>query len=258
MSNCNDTPKSWRPAVDARFISGCDKTGALNQDPDRRDRCIINAGVGPSAEPVIVGQADRGETTDPPASRASASVSDDDEFESFLTACRPTALAVACGVLHDRVLAEDAAQDAYVKVWKVWVRGGWGQVVNPRGYVLSAARSCAIDIWNRRHRGGGEGSLDAGRDDDGPGPVAMVPHAHDPASDLGDAAVRDSLWSAARDVLNDRELTVLFLYYRSDLNDREIGPMVDVPVNQVKMVRARALRKLRRAGIGDRFGPQAA
>ena len=58
----------------------------------------------------------------------------------------------ARAILHDDFLAEDAVQEAFIRLMRA--RDRLGDVSSPktRSYVMQTAKSCAVDIYRRRAR----------------------------------------------------------------------------------------------------------
>lgn len=77
------------------------------------------------------------------------------DFEAAYRQYWPLAVVVAGRVLRHPQAAEDAASDAFVKVWR-----NWGQVTDARSYVAAASRHAAIDHARRASRARAE-SLEA-------------------------------------------------------------------------------------------------
>jgi RNA polymerase sigma-70 factor (ECF subfamily) len=80
-----------------------------------------------------------------PASAASST-----EFETLVADHRREVFAVCRSVLRDEHLGADAAQEAFVRLWKRMQARGAPE--EPRGWLRKAALSSAIDLLRRRPR----------------------------------------------------------------------------------------------------------
>lgn len=152
----------------------------------------------------------------------------------------PRVLAVASRVLGDRAEAEDAAQEAMLRLWRVAPDWQPGRALVST-WLYRVTLNLCIDI--RRRRPGGTVGLDA------------VP---DPADDAPDApdrmqagARRDALQAALMQ-LPDRQRQAVVLRHLEELSNPEIGEIMDISVEAVESLTARGKRALARALAGRR------
>lgn len=160
----------------------------------------------------------------------------------------PRILSMAYRVLGDRAEAEDVAQEAMMRLWKIapdW-RQGEAQVST---WLYRVAMNLCLDL-RRRGRGRALG-LDA------------VPEPADPAAGpadrMQDMARSDAL-QAALMRLPDRQRQAVVLRHIEELSNPEIAGVMDISVEAVESLVARGKRALaaelagRRAELGYHDG----
>lgn len=153
----------------------------------------------------------------------------------------PRAYAVAMRVLGDRDEAEDVAQEAMMRLWKVapdW-RPGEAQVST---WVYRVAMNLCLD----RKRRGARAGLD--RLDD-------VPEPPDPAlgapEQMQEGARAEAL-QAALMTLPDRQRQAVVLRHIEELSNPEIAGIMEISVEAVESLTARGKRALAAALAGER------
>lgn len=150
----------------------------------------------------------------------------------------PRAFGVAYRVLGDRAEAEDVAQEALLRLWKIapdWDEQG-AQVST---WLYRVVMNLCIDI-KRRRRGG---SVDL---DD-------IPEPADPSrsalEDMQDNARHDALMDALN-MLSDRQRQAVVLRHIEELGNPEIAEVLEVSVEAVESLVARGKRALAKALAG--------
>ncbi len=153
----------------------------------------------------------------------------------------PRAYAVAMRVLGDRDEAEDVAQEAMMRLWKMapdW-RPGEAQVST---WVYRVAMNLCLD----RKRRGARAGLD--RLDD-------VPEPSDPAlgapEQMQEGARAEAL-QAALMTLPDRQRQAVVLRHIEELSNPEIAGIMEISVEAVESLIARGKRALAAALAGER------
>lgn len=144
----------------------------------------------------------------------------------------PRVLAVAWRMLGDRAEAEDAAQEAMLKLWQIapdW-RPGEARVTT---WLYRVTTNLCIDIQRRRR--GGTAGLDAVPDpaDDRPGAVAQ----------MQEAARVDALQAALMQ-LPERQKQAVVLRHLEELSNPEIAEVMEISVEAVESLTARGKRAL--------------
>jgi RNA polymerase sigma-70 factor, ECF subfamily len=136
----------------------------------------------------------------------------------------------ACGILGDNALAEDAVQEAFVRVFR-----SIGQVDTSRPFgawlkriVVNESLRCA----NWRKRGGQPGEI----------PEREAPEV---TEEIIDAAERAQVIEASLSDLPDELRVLVVLKYFDDMSDPQIASATDTPVGTVKSRLARARARLR-------------
>ena len=126
--------------------------------------------------------------------------------------------------------AEDLAADTFRRAFEAW-RDGRGPAGRPLPWLLTIARRQAFNRWRRRRL------IDW---------LPLPGGSREPA-DASTTAEREFwLWlDALARALPDRQREVLFLRYRRDLDDAEIGEVMGLSASGVRSLRARAIQSLR-------------
>jgi len=152
----------------------------------------------------------------------------------------PRCFGVAFRMLGDRAEAEDAAQEALIRLWRIapdW-RADEAQVST---WLYRVVTNLCTDTLRRRRRHGG--SLD-----DAPEPVDPAPAA---AEGLQEAARADAL-QAALNGLPDRQRQAVILRHIEELSNPDIAEAMDITVEAVESLVARGKRALAEALAGRR------
>lgn len=152
----------------------------------------------------------------------------------------PRLLALATRLLGDRMEAEDVAQEAFVRVWKQAPRWREGEA-----RFDTWLHRVALNLCYDRLRGS-RGSREE--------PVAESPDAPDPA-DAPDQQLetraRDERVRAALATLPARQREALVLNYYQELSNIEAAALMDLSVDALESLLARARRSLRAQLAGD-------
>lgn len=151
----------------------------------------------------------------------------------------PRVLSLAAAMLRDGAEAEDVAQEAMLRLWRIapdW-RDGEAKVST---WLHRVASNLCIDRLRRRRRAGPPLEHVAEPEDEAPTPVAHL-IAEDRA-----AAV-----TAAIGRLPDRQRRAVRLRHFEDLGNPEIAAAMDVSVEAVESLLTRGRRALARDLAGD-------
>lgn len=136
--------------------------------------------------------------------------------------------AVALTVLRDPHLAEDAAQETFLRIWRARASFDPGRRFTP--WLMTVARRTAIDVHRREalpHRGGHEPEQD----------VAIPP------PDL-DRIWEESQIRLAVDRLNEQERQVVLMAHFQGMKYPDIAATLRIPLGTVKTRAWRAHRRL--------------
>lgn len=147
-------------------------------------------------------------------------------FEDLYAAHSAEALRLAYLMTGDRVLAEDVAQEAFVRLLK-----GFHNLRNPdafRAYLLRTVTNLINSHFRKSKR-----ERDFAR-------RRTEPRSEEPI-DLGS---RDMLWSALLR-LPPRQRTALVLHYCSDLSEQQTADVMQISLKALKSLVGRGLAKLR-------------
>ncbi|MFK7751153.1 MAG: RNA polymerase sigma factor [Sedimentitalea sp.] len=160
----------------------------------------------------------------------------------------PRAFGVALRVLGDRAEAEDVAQEAMMRVWRVAADWEPGQA-KISTWLYRVTLNLCLDI--KRRRRGGTTALDAVPDPVDPAPTA--------GEQMQDSARKDALQHALMD-LPDRQRQAVVLRHIEELSNPEIAEIMDISTEAVESLTARGKRSLaaslaaRRAELGYNDG----
>jgi RNA polymerase sigma-70 factor (sigma-E family) len=149
-------------------------------------------------------------------------------FEAFAAAHSAGLIKLALMVSGDRGRAEDAAQEALVRVYQRWSR-----LDDPLAYARRTVVNATRDDWRRAER--------ASRAHNDAGLLARLDEADDVATSV---LQRDALMTAL-DALPHRQRAVIVLRYLSDLSEAETAAVLEISVGTVKSQSFDALARLR-------------
>jgi RNA polymerase sigma-70 factor (sigma-E family) len=157
---------------------------------------------------------------------------DEDGFEWFASRVLPRLLRTGWLLTGDAGRAEDAAQEALVRLYAVWPKVRYEE---PEPYVLRILRNVVVSTWRKDRR------------------LVLVEEVRDggsatPTSDRGQtaSAVADRLdLVRALQSLPAREREVVVLRHYADLSERAVADALGVSVGTVKSSSSRGLERLR-------------
>jgi RNA polymerase sigma-70 factor, ECF subfamily len=156
----------------------------------------------------------------------------------------PRLLALATRMLGDRTEAEDVAQEAFVRIWKQ--APGWR---TGEAKFDTWLHRVALNLCYDRLRGRREETVDD--------PHAAAEPAPDPAGSPEqqlEARARDARVRAALAALPVRQREALVLTYYQELSNLEAAGLMDISVDALESLLARARRTLRAQLAGDAAG----
>ena len=148
------------------------------------------------------------------------------KFEDLYMAHGAEALRLAYLTTGDRVLAEDVAQEAFVRLLK-----RFGDLRNPdafRAYLLRTVVNLTKSHFRKLKRERDFAQLEAGH------------RSQDPV----DIGLQDTLWSALLQ-LPERQRTALVLRYCQDLSEQQAADVMQISLKALKSLVGRGLAKLR-------------
>jgi RNA polymerase sigma-70 factor (sigma-E family) len=149
-------------------------------------------------------------------------------FEEFAAANSAGLINLALMVSGDRGRAEDAAQEALVRVYQRWSR-----LDDPLAYARRTVVNATRDDWRRAER--------ATRAYDDAGRLASL----DEATDVETSVLQRDALMTALGALPHRQRAVVVLRYLSELTEAETAAVLDVSVGTVKRQAFDALARLR-------------
>ncbi|HTG47032.1 MAG TPA: sigma-70 family RNA polymerase sigma factor [Actinomycetota bacterium] len=170
---------------------------------------------------------------------AGLAAGDESAADAFIATFEARVYGLTSSILRDRVAAEEAAQETFVRAWR------HAATFDPRrgsvaGWLLTIARNVSIDMLPRRAVPADPVEL-----------ARMLDATPSPADGAQDAPVSDEVRAALEDLpVEQRRPLVLAVFYGFPM--REIARIENVPVGTVKSRVRAALTKLRsRMEVGD-------
>lgn len=170
---------------------------------------------------------------------------DRDALATLYDRYAPLAMGVAMRVVHDRTVAEDVVQDAFVTVWQKIARydGSRGSL---RGWLITVVRNRAIDRVRATR---------ATVDVDAPEAEALLRTGPNPTSDDALERVTAEAVRQALIQLPDDQRTAIQLAYFEGYTYREIADLTGVPRGTASGRLRLALGKLRDSLRGSSAAP---
>ncbi len=149
---------------------------------------------------------------------------------------------LCCGLLRDRIQAEDAAQESLIRVWRAL--GKYDCRASLSSWIYAITRNRCLTALTRRTADAGVWECEPKRD------IRELGASTQPLPDAQSDELR-----ALVDLLPDRLRRALILYYYEDRSVSEVALMLGWPEGTVKtcLFRARAAlaRELKRRGLDD-------
>ena len=155
------------------------------------------------------------------------------EFEEFVRSYQDMVYTTALRLLQDPGLAEDVAQDTFLKAWERFaeVKGG-----SPGGWLKTVATNAALNLLTRRVNRWAPLDAAAERPDPAPAPQAAAEESE----------TRGSLERALA-TLPDHQRVPLVLFHFDELSYDDIAAKLNVPLSKVKSDIFRGREALRRS-----------
>lgn len=164
---------------------------------------------------------------------------EDPAFERFVAEFRPVMLAVARKHLRNHVDAEEAAQDALVRLHRIRTR--FRADTSPEGLVVKVVTNSCRDLHRRRTAG--IGGITQRMETS----VVRDLAVRDGSEDAGDRLVARELLAS----LSERFRVPLELRYLEGLTNGEIAGRLGISVSSVKLQLARAIELLQQRMDGS-------
>lgn len=150
----------------------------------------------------------------------------------------PRLLGLADRLLGDRAEAEDVAQDVFLRIWRQAGKWRSGEALFDTWIHRVALNLCMDRLRKRRET---YVAQPPDRADPGPGPDAGI-----------DGREERAAVKAAVDALPDRQRQAIVLQYYQELSNVEAAAAMDLSVEALESLLARARRNLRASLAGDR------
>ncbi|HEY1688587.1 MAG TPA: sigma-70 family RNA polymerase sigma factor [Solirubrobacteraceae bacterium] len=152
------------------------------------------------------------------------------------------ALAVSLRICHERSLAEDAVQEAFIALWRR------AHLYDPcrghlRSWMLAIVHNAAIDVLRRGMKGAGGMESDE--------QIEQLLQVPDEAELETGKKEREKELRSALDALPGEQSSVIELAYFGGYSLVEIASMLSTPLGTVKGRMRLGIEKLRAAMVGD-------
>jgi RNA polymerase sigma factor (sigma-70 family) len=150
-------------------------------------------------------------------------------FEDVYAVHHRDVLRYAALMLRDPDDGADVAAEAFAQAFDAW-RSGRGPTGRALPWLLLITRRLVIDRWRRRRR------------------IRWLPLGDGREARAPDQRDRSEFWmwlDRLADALPERQREVIFLRYRRDLSDAEIGSVMGLSESGVRSLAARAITALR-------------
>jgi RNA polymerase sigma-70 factor (ECF subfamily) len=150
-------------------------------------------------------------------------------FEELYAAHHRDVLRYAALMLRDPDEAADVAAEAFTRAFAAWSteRGPGGR---PLPWLLLITRRVVVDRWRRRRL------------------ISWLPILDGARLAAPDRTAESDFWlwlDRLAEALSERQREVIYLRYRRDLTDEEIGQVMSLSASGVRSLLARAIRALR-------------
>ena len=166
---------------------------------------------------------------------ARAGLGDRNAFSELYDATAPKLLAICLRVLNERAAAEDAMQEAYVKIWshadRYQVTGH-----SPMTWLITIARNTAIDRLRTRRRAGEEDIADYGD--------RLAARAPTPEQSAMAGSEAQSFLACLDELDTDRRAAITGAYLDGK-SYKELSAQMGVPLNTMRTWLRRGLLALR-------------
>lgn len=164
----------------------------------------------------------------------------DQALEQLVKRHLPAVYRLCFGILHDEDLSQDAAQDAFVKVWRNLKK--IDPQKNFRAWVMEIAKNTSLDYLKKRKAT----PFSAFEDENGTNSLLETFESDAPSpADQTENYLLKTLLDKATARLSPAYQKVLTLYYQKGLNFREISEETNEPLHTVKSRHRRAIFNLR-------------
>ena len=170
---------------------------------------------------------------------ARAAHGDQEAFRQLWEAHHPAALAAALRLCHQRALAEEITQGAFLLAWRGLPRFHAGSPFRP--WLMRILYRHALDVLEGQHASSHPLSLDEARVPEG----SVVMEGQVDQADLQEEVVqREDIWQALAH-LSAEQRRVIALRYGADLTEVDIAQVLGWPIGTVKSRLHRAREELR-------------
>ena len=163
-----------------------------------------------------------------------------DEFERLMAAYRDKVFRLCWAMLGDRALAEETAQEVFIRVWKGL--GSYRGQSSVSTWIYAIARNTCLTAL-RMKAAHATVSLES------PGVAAEAEARHAPAPARSGGP--DVLAAVAQ--LPEKHRQALLLYHMEERSYEEVAAMLDLPMGTVKTYLHRARRELARTLAGGKM-----
>jgi RNA polymerase sigma-70 factor (ECF subfamily) len=147
------------------------------------------------------------------------------------------------GLTRDRIVAEDLAQETFIKAWKNLAR--FDQKRNFKTWLFAIAKNTTYDFFKKKK----SIPFSFFEDAEGQSTLDMIDDEEISPEELLEKEEKKEIIEAAMQTLSEQYRTLLLLAYQEDFSLTEISEILGVPYNTIKSRHQRAIKLLKQALI---------
>ena len=174
---------------------------------------------------------------------------DEAAFEKLLQKYLKPVFNFLCQLVRDRNIAEDLAQETFVKVWKNMRR--FDSDKKFKTWVFAIAKNTAFDFFKKKKTI----PFSVFADEDGNNPLEEINGDDSPAGELPDEILMKKDLTRELDEkleqIPEKYKIILLMRYKEDFSLGEISEILGKPYNTIKSSHSRALFQLKKVFMED-------
>lgn len=172
---------------------------------------------------------------------ADSLLGDDEAFGRLLSKYLSSVYNFVVQLTRDRIVAEDLAQETFIKAWKNLAR--FDQKRNFKTWLFAIAKNTTYDFFKKKK----SIPFSFFEDEEGQSSLAMLDTETVSPETILDKGETQEMVEAALQDIPELYRTLLTLAYQEDFSLAEISEILDVPYNTIKSRHQRALKLLKQA-----------
>jgi RNA polymerase sigma-70 factor (ECF subfamily) len=172
---------------------------------------------------------------------ADSLLGDDEAFVRLLSKYLPSVYNFIVQLTRDRIVAEDLAQETFIKAWKNLAR--FDQKRNFKTWLFAIAKNTTYDFFKKKK----SIPFSFFEDAEGQSTLDMIDDETVSPETLLEKEEKKEVVEAALENLSEQYRVLLTLAYREDFSLTEISEILGAPYNTIKSRHQRALKLLKQA-----------